>query len=352
MTLSSFRLQNNMNGNFTGFNCVRLINCVNVMIGGLLTTMIGAAIHAQHVTSEQPVEFGPATISQQYPDEIWNQPDWQTDPRYQSGTNSNRFVPPILRRSDWRNAGDPNSVFFQQEAGEADPSIPEPMVFDLVRPLGAKKGELEINSLAIFPWRSVNRDPSRDPFGSGQTTPDRGLIEWAPEVEYAFADGWAIEFELPFEGSQLEAYKVALQGTFGSAFDGHYIHGFQWIVEPNTDWQRWNSTLLYLAGIRFDEKWSALMMLGGRMDLAGRNNAQTFERLFNATLFHEVNDGLTLGTELNHAVGNRGRTQTLIVPQFHYDISRTFQLQSGIGVGLFDQGSEQSVILRVIWSRE
>ena len=38
-------------------------------------------------------------------------------------------------------------------------------------------------------------------------------------------------------------------------------------------WKQWNSTLLYLGGIRFNETWSALMMFGGRMDLEGPRNA-------------------------------------------------------------------------------
>jgi len=69
-------------------------------------------------------------------------------------------------------------------------------------------------------------------------------------------------------------------------------------------------------------------------------------------LFNEINETITLATEVNHAVGNRGRNQTLIVPQLHYNFSQQIQLQSGIGVGLFDEGSEQSVIVRAVWSRE
>jgi hypothetical protein len=30
----------------------------------------------------------------------------------------------------------------------AIPAIPEPMIFDMVRPLGARRGELEVNALA------------------------------------------------------------------------------------------------------------------------------------------------------------------------------------------------------------
>lgn len=71
--------------------------------------------------------------------------------------------------------------------------IPEPMVFDLVRPLGAPKGELEVNSLFRM-----------SEFGG------RAVLQWAPEVEYTFADGYGVEFEVPAENGQLEAYKFAL----------------------------------------------------------------------------------------------------------------------------------------------
>lgn len=231
------------------------------------------------------------------------------------------------------------------------PDIPEPMVFDLVRPLGARKGELEVNTLAIFPFRAVNRDPTTDPFGSAQTIRDRGGIEWAPEIEYAFADGWAIEYEAPFEGSVMEAYKVALQGTFGTAFNNQFIHGFQTIVEPTRRWENWNSTLLYLAGIQFDDRWSALLMAGCRMDLEGSNNFKTFERLFNASLFRRYTDRLVFGLEVNHAVGRAGFSQTLLVPQMHYEIGRHLELQSGLGMGAFDEGYEQSFIMRLITTR-
>lgn len=61
------------------------------------------------------------------------------------------------------------------------PLIPEPMVFDMIRPLAAPKGELEANTLALFPLNARGED-----------------IDWAPpEIEYAFANGWAAEFECP-----------------------------------------------------------------------------------------------------------------------------------------------------------
>ena len=65
------------------------------------------------------------------------------------------------------------------------PRIPEPMVFDLVRPLGAARGELEVNSLFRLP---VARE---------------GRLLWAPEVEYTFADGYGIAIFSPSTSGRL-----------------------------------------------------------------------------------------------------------------------------------------------------
>jgi hypothetical protein len=49
-------------------------------------------------------------------------------------------------------------------------------MFDLVRGLGAKQGELEINSLTDFP---LNNTSNRS-------------VEWAPEVEYALFNNFGV----------------------------------------------------------------------------------------------------------------------------------------------------------------
>lgn len=79
---------------------------------------------------------------------------------------------------------------------ERGPRVPEPMVFDLVRPLGAKHGEWEANTLALFPFRPRSRraDDMPDPLGLVRRSRDRWGIEWAPE--------------LPMEDAALEAFKV------------------------------------------------------------------------------------------------------------------------------------------------
>jgi hypothetical protein len=89
--------------------------------------------------------------------------------------------------------------------GSERPHIPEPMVFDLVRPLGVRQGEFEINALAGHA------------FTNGETA-------WAPELEYAVRDGLAIEFERPFENLSIAEYKLAAQGTLGTLAGQRFIH--------------------------------------------------------------------------------------------------------------------------------
>jgi hypothetical protein len=92
----------------------------------------------------------------------------------------------------------------QQAAGNLLPHIPEPMVFDLIRPLGARKGELEMNALFLNPTRR------------------RTSLEWALEIEYAFLNNHAIELELPFENMRLEELKLSYQATFGDKMEHRF----------------------------------------------------------------------------------------------------------------------------------
>lgn len=144
------------------------------------------------------------------------------------------------------------------------PHVPEPMVFDLVRPLGARKGELEINVLGIAPLTRSRSGSSRagDELGLVPLSEDRSKLEWAPEIEFALWDGFAVEFEFPFEGSKLEELKMGVQWTAGTAFDGHFIHGFQGLVERAIQSTTTSWTGLYLAAMRLSSRWSALGMWG------------------------------------------------------------------------------------------
>ncbi|MFN4261406.1 MAG: hypothetical protein ACK4RK_19140 [Gemmataceae bacterium] len=101
------------------------------------------------------------------------------------------------------------------------PDVPEPMVFDLIRPLGARKGELEVNVLGLVPFRRTRSPFSQFIFitGADEVPDKREGFEWAPEIEYAPFDNFALEFELPMFDGKVEAFKGAAQYTLGTAFD-------------------------------------------------------------------------------------------------------------------------------------
>jgi hypothetical protein len=213
---------------------------------------------------------------------------------------------------------------------EKGPRIPEPMVFDLVRPLGARKGEWEVNTLALIPLRRKTGTSNEvtDPSGLVRRSPDKQGVEWAPEIELVLADGIAIEFELPMEDWNLEAYKAAGQLTFGTAFNNRFIHGAQTIIQYNIDSKLWETSLLYLAGFRFDSTWSMLGMFGARGIVNGTSDVEV---LSNVTLFADLTERLVAGieTNLNQVIG--GDTAFLLMPQLHYEISKRWMLQAGAG---------------------
>lgn len=192
------------------------------------------------------------------------------------------------------------------------PLIPEPMVFDLVRPLGARAGEREINVLAIRPLR-------------------RGPTDWAPEIEIAYADGQSVEFELPFADGRLTQLKVALQGTFGTGADGRWIHGWQYIGLYDRDRARAENSLLYISGYRFDARWSSLSMAGLRQ--VGLRQLGPTDLLLNQSIFYDLGPATVLGLELNlrRGLAVAGTTRLLVIPQLHVRLSPATSLQAGLG---------------------
>ncbi|WP_254796258.1 hypothetical protein [Azotobacter vinelandii] len=194
----------------------------------------------------------------------------------------------------------------------AYPEIPEPMVFDMMRPLGARQGELEANVLATGPLSE-----------SDQQT------DWAPEAEYAFADGWAVEFEFPFEDDRLSEYKVGVQATLGAFNQGRSAHGVQYMNIYEREHHKYFNTLVYTLGHRFSARWSSMSMIGladiGWSGSSGRNHL-----IVNHSTFFDATENTVLGVELNYRSGHDGHV--LLMPQIHHRLTRTLNLQFGIGV--------------------
>lgn len=207
----------------------------------------------------------------------------------------------------------------------ARPSIAEPMVFDLVRPLGAERGELEVNNLT----RRIGQE-----------------WFWAPEIEYAFADGYSIEFELPFEGDRLAEYKAAVQGTIGTAFRGRLIHGWQWIAIRPAAAPHWSSDGLYLAGYQINRHWSAFTITGLRHSREGAQGHTL--GLHNPSVFLTLSKHLTIGFENNFAWSSRDRNHRMHMPQMHIQLSRKNLIQFGFGWQKDGTGSAPVIGFRLV----
>lgn len=195
-------------------------------------------------------------------------------------------------------------------AAQSGPEIPEPMVFDMIRPLTAKAGEVEVNALA-----------QRD------LTGPRGELEWAPEVEWAVADGLAVELELPLIDARIVQYKMGLQGKLGTIRGGRGVHGVQYLGLHDRESGGWTSTLLWLLGNRFGERWSTMTMVGVG-DVTLREGNET-GMIVNHSTFYDVNPDTVLGLELNRQNGEGA--YWLLMPQLHRAVGK-LGVQGGAGV--------------------
>jgi hypothetical protein len=195
--------------------------------------------------------------------------------------------------------------------GTEYPDIPEPMVFDMVRPLGARRGELETNVLALSPLSGQER-----------------TIEWAPEIEYAVADGFAIEFELPFEGSRLAEFKVGAQATLGTLDEGRIAHGVQYLGIYERESDTTSHALLYMIGRRHSARWSTMSMIGVGDVRVGQSES-TAGLLINHSTFYDIGHS-RIGLELNYETGHDGGILTMA--QYHAPLSQTISVQLGIGI--------------------
>lgn len=213
--------------------------------------------------------------------------------------------------------------------GSAAPHIPEPLLFDLVRPLGAMRGEFETNVLVEHL--------------------EGGTIEWAPEIEYAFANGYAIELELPFVDNELVEYKVALQGTLGMRAGGNMIHGWQVIGRRDRDTGEHSADALYLNGFVLGDRLSLFGMAGLRRTELGSGGDNVV--LLNTTLFYDRSQRLTYGLEINAEIESTRKARARLTPQLHYDLGERMTLQVGGGPSSLGPEREWALTWRLIYAR-
>ena len=232
-----------------------------------------------------------------------------------------------------------NSVVGQDKAIQETVSIPEPLMFDLVRGLGAKQGELEVNALADFPLNDVS---------------NRG-VEWAPEIEYALFNNFAVEFELPMNNFEIEAYKMAIQWTIGSSKDNKFIHGIQVLGESYVHDDIFELNFLYVPAYRFNEIWSAIGLFGVMFETGSDAPDKNNTIILNASVFADLSKHTIVGLELNNTNTmiqqvDDNEMELLVLPQVHYEFESGFSFQFGIGPRFSQGKTDASSVLRVIQS--
>ncbi len=218
-------------------------------------------------------------------------------------------------------------------------SVPEPLMFDLVRGLGARQGELEINTLADFPLNNISQ---------------RG-VEWAPEIEYALFNNFAIEVEFPFEDGDLEAYKMAVQWTMGVSETNKFIHGIQIIAETLRSVDLTEFSFLYVPAYRFNSIWSAIGLFGIMLETGADAADKKSTVLLNASLFANINKQTVIGLELNNTDPtlqkiDDNEMSLLILPQAHYEFKNGWAFQLGFGPNITQNDTDLSAVLRAIKS--
>jgi hypothetical protein len=194
--------------------------------------------------------------------------------------------------------------------------IPEPLLFDLVRRINSDKGELEVNTLFVQTDASEMKG-----------------VYIAPEIEYAFSDGRAIELELPTMDGKIKTFKTALQFKLPSWWGG--VTGTQIMHEKVNGESINETTVLLLSGSRLNEKWSLFSMVGNRFVYG--NSAKIKDTkwrelpLINANLFYDYAEVFDLGLEMNLRGMGASFEELIIMPQIHALMSKDFKLQAGFG---------------------
>jgi len=217
-----------------------------------------------------------------------------------------------------------------QHAERRNPHVPEPLMFDLVRGLGARKGELEVNALTVHDFRA-----GADKF------------YWNPEIEWVVADGLALEIELAMDRGHLESTKLMSQLTFGTPLPNRYIHGAQVIAERSGIDGGYDLSTVYIGAGRFSPTWSFNVIQGAKYGAGIEDRRQPYwSWLGNATLFREARRA-TFGLELN-VENPRSESPTVrLTPQVHVHRG-AWAAQGGIGVSS-TAGTRQSLAsLRII----
>lgn len=210
--------------------------------------------------------------------------------------------------------------------------VPEPLYFDLVRNLGSKKGEFEINSLMKLPKQ---KNP-----------------KYAHEVEYTLVNNHAIELELPMSEGKISDIKFAYQYTLPDFNTEVYKHGLQFISEQSISDSSHTISALYLSAFRLNHSFGILVMNGFQRYVGVRHlDSGNFDSSHDASIsiwapekirsdrylgnfnfFYDYSETWIYGIEVNLRTNFRKENEFLILPNVKYHISEKTNLHFGVGL--------------------
>ncbi len=194
---------------------------------------------------------------------------------------------------------------------EARPEVPEPLHFDLVRPLGPSAGELEANVLGVVPLALHPR-----------------AVEWAPEIEWAPARDVAFEVELPMLDHRVQAIKLATQLTLHGSSRSRVAHGIQ--VAATLGLDRHESVHgLHVLAAELGRRGGLVTMIGPRWTTSPAHGSG-LSLLLNAALFVSLRRSHAVGIEASWARGLR-EGELELLPQAHVRLGHHARLQLGVG---------------------
>jgi len=231
----------------------------------------------------------------------------------------------------------------------------EPLFIDLIRDLGARKGEKEWN------------------VGIG-ITDKREFDEYIALVEYEWApiDRLGLEIELPFSffdptenganapSSKLQSLKLAAQYTFlvsekhKTSLAFGYLHEFEL-----TDFKRYSSSRFhtgniynpfFIAAKRWGNNFHTLIYTGPQfIQHFNTNNWETIWQ-FN-TNFHYMISGTRnfIGVEFNKELNNKGDFDMVMRPQMRLGVTDNLLIGIVTGIPLARENERFSTFLRVIY---
>lgn len=202
--------------------------------------------------------------------------------------------------------------------------VPEPMLFDLVRGLAARKGEAEVG------------------FGTNLRGSE---VEIGPEIELVVADGHALEFEITSPHTERRGVRGVYQATMGRGLGGNLLHGPHFTGAYSPGEELAESTAVYVACLRLDPTWSVIAMGGAEAERRG--TSARLNPIANASVFADLHDSLILGLEGTWSQSAPARSRVDVLPQLRWDLNEAFHVQVGYGATLEDGQTRPLGSLRV-----